>query len=353
MKKHIISILVFLAIILSVQGVYAQASSTEAYDNAKMCYADVKSSSKKSADRNEWEKCIDKFEKVNAAFPTTKRGKDALYSAARLRRELYFKIHDLKDVESAIKLYNQLIREYPKNVLADDALYQIAVLRHKPMMEDDKARLALNHIMENYPKGDMVPKAKILLASLGKPTKVEVAVTPVVANDENISVAEQKEVVTAANKSYLETDVAGPLDGAILSAVDIKEQPQSTTVELNFNRPVAYSLEFTEEGVRTGSSPKLDMTLSYTKPADALAKVLRVDSPYLSSIKMKKRIFGSGSRLLFTMKSGTTYEVLPKKSKISVTFKRSDSAPISQPVVAPSSDETVENSSDLKKKSSQ
>ncbi len=350
MKKQIISFFVLLAFISTVQVVHAQASSTDAYDSAKRCYGNVKSDPTKSSSRKEWEKCIDMFEKVNAAFPSTKRGKDALYSAARLRRELYFKLHDKADVEAAINLYNQLIREYPKSTLADDALYQIAVLRHKPLKQDDKARLALNHLIENYPKGDMRPKAKKLLASLGKPAKTEEAATAVVAAKEEISEEEQKEVKAAANKSYLETDVAGPLDGAVLSAVDIKENPQSTTVELNFSRPVAYSLEFTEQGVRTGSSPKLEMTLSYTKPSEALAKVLQVESNYLSKIKMKKRMFGSGSKLSFVMKPGTTYEVVPTKSKISVNFKMAEGAAIAKPVSATVDEE--KKPQDSKKKSS-
>lgn len=330
MKKVIAIVIAVFAFQVMAADAAAQATASAAYDNARSCYVKLKSDSTKTKERGEWERCINMFEKVNAAFPKEKHGIDALYSAARLRRELYDKQRDTKDIESAIALYNRLVRENPKNSLADDSLYQIAVLRHKPLVQDDRARKALTYLVDNYPNGDMTPKAQKLLSSLGGPLKEGNGGAPSAAEAAEGEILESDEGAAAdvgeaaSNSSPFDADVAGPFDGALLGNLDIDEKDGSTSVSLKFNRAVAYSLEFTEQGRRTGSPPSLELVLSYARPSKALAKDFTVGSPYLDRIKLRSRLLGSGCRLIFVMAPGSTYEVVPKDSQIVVNFRRSD-----------------------------
>jgi len=350
MKKIVIICVTFLVTLVVASDVMAQARASDAYDNARKCYSNVKSSAARAAQRSEWERCIDMFEKVNAAFPKQKRGIDAIYSAARLRRELYDRFRDPQDIEGAIKLYNRVVREYPENSLADDSLYQIAVLRHKPLGQDLRARKALTHLVAEFPGGDMTPKAKRLLASLGGPVESgEKTKTPDKEKIEEEKTIDEVEEISSGTSSPFDADVAGPFERALLTNIDIDEKAGATTVKLKFNRAVAYSLEFTEQGARTKSPPKLELVLSYAKPSKALAKELTVASPYLDRIKLRKRFLGSGSRLVFIMAPGSTYEVIPKDSQIELKFRNTDgSVPAEKlapaDVVQPKEDESKKKS---------
>lgn len=358
MKRLHLILFAFITITAISYNVFAQATAGEAYNRGRRCYSDLKASQAKSSLRQEWEKCVDVFEKVNMAFPKEKKGAEALYSAGRLKREMYYKFRDKSDVEASISLYNKVIKEYPKSTLADDSLYNIAVLRHRPLGQDDRARMAVDFLLKTYPKGDMVGKAKGLKASLGTasaatktasaPTPAEEPVVPAAAasDSEKMEVIEIKE----ETHSPFASDVAGPFDGALLTSIDIGDVSGGTNVDLGFNRSVAYSVEFTETGIRTKSPPKLELTLSYTKPTDALAKELSVKSDYLKAIKVKKRILGSGTKLLFKMKPGTTYELIPKGNRIAVNFRREGSSPPAKTSIVTKSAEPEALALDSKKK---
>jgi hypothetical protein len=327
--KKFFGILFAFALILigTVSVVYAQATAGEAYERGKQCYDDLKLNSNSSAVREEWERCIDIFEKVNMAFPSDADGTKALFSAARLRREMYHRFKNKSDVEAAIELYNKLVKDNPKSTLSDDALYHIAVLRHRPMGEDDRAIKAIDYLLANYPRGDMAGQAKALRVTLSKENIPKKDASPKVASadDEKLEVIQIHE---NGQEDAFAADVAGPFDGAFLTNVEIKDLDGSTRVELGLTKAVGYAVEFTEMGPRTGSPPVLELTLSYVKPTDALTRSPPVSSSeYLQDIKIKRRILGSGIRIVFTMKPGASYEIIPGKENISISFRRGGPPP--------------------------
>ena len=317
-------ILLFFAVFALSRVLFAQASPNEAYAKARKCYVAVKFDSSAVLSRKKWLKCADKFTKMSSAFPNTSRGRDGLFSAARLRREMYIRFGNKTDAIEAMRLYNRLIREYPKSSFSDDALYHIAYMRHKVLGQDNRARVALKYLIANYPKGDMVSRAKVLLSSLKNSTRTESKLTE---SASTVSVAQNADASSSSdsveeknNVSPFSEDVAGPFEGAMLSSIDISNASDSTSVTLLMNRSIPYSVEFTEQGRRTKSPPRLEIVLSYSKPSPALAKVLDLDSPYLKRIKLKKRFLESGSRVIFYMKSGSNYKVKRDGRKLIVSF---------------------------------
>ena len=318
-KKYI---LVLVVLSLTIASVTHAQTAEDTYADARTCYQRLKADTAKLGDRHAWELCINRFEQVNQKFPSNKRGADALYSAARLRRELYYKLRDPNDIQETLKMYNRVIREYPDSSLADDSLYHVAALRHRPLQEDDRARKALGYLLDNYPHGDMAPKAKRLLASLGGQKKLTKNATTGTARTAAAKVAKREP--TPDPKEHFNADVAGPLDKAVLTGVDVQDRADGTTVKLKFTSPVAYTLDYKGQGKRTKSPPKLAVVLSYAQVSKNLAKELSVGSPYLDHIRLRNRIFGSGSKVEFVMPPDASYEVFPKGNEIAVNFKRTD-----------------------------
>lgn len=314
--KRIISLASGLLILgVSCAGL-AQGVAEGEYAQAKKCYIGARA----TKDRARWERCIGLFAEVQKKYPDSASAPQALYSEARLRREMYEKLKDDRDVVAAIDIYNRVIREYPDHYLADDALFQIGRLRHDPLGQDNKARRAFTFLLQRYPDGDMAPKAKEEIEALGEGE----APAPVIKRKNNkgdeASTLRQND---RAGNPFVE-DVAGPFDSATLEAIDIEDGADATTVRLSFSRKVAYSLEFTGLGRRTGSPPRLDALFSHARPSKALAKRLSVASPYLDRIRLKRGILTSGTRMIFVMAPAASYEVIPDGELVTLRFKRGD-----------------------------
>lgn len=275
-------------------SVGAGKNADEEYAKAKACYGELKSDAVKAKEHGEWERCISLFEKFHAKNKDATDSATAAYNAGKLGQELYLRQHRLSDAEDAIKAYNVVVNEYPKNPLADDALYQIGRLRHDPLKQDDKAKCAFTYITENYPNGDMAGKAKEELELLALPRDGAVG----------------------------DGAMAGPRNPAALVSVDVEKGADETKVILNLSRRAAYSVDFTEFGRRTKSPPKLDLLLVYTKPAELLEKKYNVSSPELSNIKVRKDFLKGGTRLIFEMAPNSFYDVDAGGDKITLKFKK-------------------------------
>ncbi len=316
----------------------ARADAGSAYNEARACYQSVKGAP--SIQRAAWEECISKFEGVATEFPKSAKAPSALYSAARLRCELYAHTKDRGDIVAAVKLYNGVIRGYPKNSLADDSLYRVARLRQDPLKEDDRARKAYTYLIQHYPQGDMAPKARAALETMGDVPQAEkaaiataaatnaaatTATTPpagdIIEVDEKPAAATAEDA-EAATQNPFDIQVAGRGSEATLSAIDIAESDTGTTITLTLTRPATYTYEFTGVGPRTQSQPKLDLRLAYTKPSSALGKQLAVGTTFVDRIKMKKQLLGSGVSLLIMLQPSTTYEIVPKGKQIIMRFTR-------------------------------
>jgi N-acetylmuramoyl-L-alanine amidase len=332
----------FIAVMAMANPSHAQESDATSYSKARSCYGRVKKNAE--AERSDWIRCIALFEKVYDVSPGSSDGARALYSAARLRRESYAKYGERNDLLIAIKTYNRVIKDYPKNALADDSLYQVGVLRLNPLKEKDKARRAFTYLIDNYPQSDMVPKAQKMLDSIGgrsaksKPLAASVT-TSAVASPTARATVSQGDSLAAAMASGKAIDPfanepAGAFDHATLTGIDVESNSNSTIVRLKLNRQAAYAMKFTDVGRRTGSPPVLELFVSYVDLTKGLGKKYEVLSSYLRKFKVKKQLLGSGLSLAFTMEPGSEYDVKSIDNDIFVTFGKVG-VPLAAPAARP------------------
>lgn len=114
-----------------------------------------------------WDKCIRQFEEITAAYPRSEQAAKALFSIGRLYQEKYGITREEDDLQKAFRSLNEFIRMYPRDAMADDALYRIAVLRFEKQGDREKAIKALKALLERYPDGDMAPAALEYLEKIG------------------------------------------------------------------------------------------------------------------------------------------------------------------------------------------
>ncbi len=317
-------VLIILAVICSSTSLAASSPRT-AYQSAKKCYHRVTHNRHNKKDRNAWAICIDQFEEIADDFPESSQSPKALFSAAKLRNELYKTLKHKEDARLSIELYNKVVKKYPDHSLSDDSLYHIALLRHDPLSQTDRSKKALNYLISHYPEGDMLAKARTLLATF---EIAQAAKTPV-AESAKYPITE-KEHVVAQNPIDTATTTTNQTMGVVLNDILVSDLADQTTVELIFNDDASYTVEFTEKGLRTKSPPKLALTFTKAIPSDSIERELIIGSPYLNNIHIKSRLWGKGSRIIFELSHDANYKLNTDKKKLILSFKQHKSAKTSK-----------------------
>ncbi|MFH1830771.1 MAG: N-acetylmuramoyl-L-alanine amidase [Pseudomonadota bacterium] len=310
MKNTLITIVTTIALLFSATA-FSQNTQAGEYERGKACYQNLLKQGK-NATNQEWQKCISFFEK----FKTS----SALFSTGRLQQEHYAITHAQTDLEGAIKNFNELIRQFPKSSLADDALYRIGCMRQDLLNQKDRARRSFSYILEKYPDGDMAVHAKARLAALGdepaeeKPAVVQAPIEETEVEETSVI----KEGDLPATKRF--SGMADAFNRATLTGVSIGQSDKGATVELNLDRDVEYSVEYTELGRRTRSPPELDIVLLHAKAAGDLTREATFASAYIASYKIKNLLLSSGIRITFTLTPQTRYEVTKRETGLAIRF---------------------------------
>lgn len=148
------------------------------YQQAKTDMDALRKDKKRSCWREPWEKLEQRFLSVHAAKPSPAIAAGALYRAAACREALARCSHLDKEFQAAISLYTAVREQFPRSALADDALYQAALLSSRELKDTQAALSYLNAQLEAYPQGDMAASGKQLRAELdGSATKETAART--------------------------------------------------------------------------------------------------------------------------------------------------------------------------------
>ena len=161
-------------------------ASAQALEAAKRDWQELKHDCKRSRFRAPWLKVAAEFAAVAKRYPGSPEAPKALFDAGELYEDLSRISWIQDDVDAAVALYGRLGKDFPKDALADDAHLALARIALNRKNDADTARAELKTILKSYPRGDMAPQAKTMLAQLRKgdeaprdeaekPAKVEVA----------------------------------------------------------------------------------------------------------------------------------------------------------------------------------
>jgi N-acetylmuramoyl-L-alanine amidase len=90
-----------------------QAIPKETYINAEACYRDLRANTQKMKYRENWLRCINKFQSVYDKDPDGPWAPAGLFMAATLYQKLYGYSNASDDLESARRIFNQIITRFP------------------------------------------------------------------------------------------------------------------------------------------------------------------------------------------------------------------------------------------------
>ena len=113
-----------------------QATPKDTYINAEACYRNLRENSRKMKYRDNWLRCIDKFQSVYDKDPDGPWAPAGLFMAATLYQKLYGYSHASDDLESAHSIFNQIITRFPGSryqVKASSAIQDMPGSAKKPL----------------------------------------------------------------------------------------------------------------------------------------------------------------------------------------------------------------------------
>ena len=281
------------AIVLSILLPFASYARNPEYNKARKCYYDE--AKPKGSNSRVWDKCIKLFEKSAKGIDE----EAGIYSAARLRREAFYRFSREKDRDEAIRLYNDIIKKYPAGTLAPDSLYRIGTLRQDAFKDKAKAKKAYLYLIEHYPNSSVVPMAKKRLESL-KSKKTSKITSKAKKKDKNVTWANPRDLATL---SWERMDENG-----------------NVVIRFIADKKTRYTFYKIPTGKRTKSPAELVVQFPHTKLYSGLSKKVPLESRWTSKLKVHDNFFSRKITAKFYLKKGAKFSVKHSGADVIVTI---------------------------------
>ncbi len=145
------------------------ANTTESrYKQAKAYHQKIAENSSLASERQNWLAAIRNFRNIYQADESHWLSPSCLFMMARVYQDMYKQFQIPLDLGEAIAYFEDVTSKYPKNRLADDALYEIANIYLNEKNDEKRAVKLFKRLVEKFPEGDMAPAAVSNLNKLDK-----------------------------------------------------------------------------------------------------------------------------------------------------------------------------------------
>jgi N-acetylmuramoyl-L-alanine amidase len=142
------------------------ALAADTYADAVQDFQALSQDAVRANRRDLWIALSERFRRLGESAPSADERVKALWYAARAWEEIARRSHLAMDARRAADAYGQVVSRAPTHRLADDAALNQALLLAK-VGDVGAARSVLEHLIVQFPQGDMVPQARRELARLG------------------------------------------------------------------------------------------------------------------------------------------------------------------------------------------
>ena len=119
-------------------------------------------SAKALADVGNFEGAIEQYNKIMKYYPSDSLASDALLRVCEINRS------KLNNYNKSIQLYQKFIDKYPNNSDTPNAMFMIGYVYANYLEDYPKAKEAYQKFIDNYPEHDLVASAEWELKNMGK-----------------------------------------------------------------------------------------------------------------------------------------------------------------------------------------
>ena len=268
------------------QQVSFAATSKDTYHQAEACYKKLRHSPKKQKYRENWLLCIEKFKAVYRHNPSGSWAPAGLYMAGVLYEELYGRSFKTSDKENAFKVYDLLIKRYPKS-------------KYRQKAENAKRRKALK--------------------------KTPKTTSPKVMPEKNDARAPVDSIETEINKASstqdLNTKESDPGKAGNVEIVGLRywSNPNYTRVVIDADNELSYAHRLLKKDTSINKPQRLYVDLNNSRLGKDIKKHILIDDNLLLDTRAGQ--FSSNQvRVVVDIKSFKTYKIFSLKNPFRIVI---------------------------------
>ena len=255
--------------------------SKKKYVEAEACYKKLLENPKKQKYRDNWQKCIGKFQTSYQHDPTGPWATASLYMAGKLNHELYGHSYKKSDRQNALDIFEDIVARYP------DSQYHAKALDGVRKISPERAR--------------------------------QMASTSDIPSSQTYSARVQKEKSTSVKG--LETPDAEPPvgDTATVTGLRFWSNPRYTRVVIDADRETTYTHNLLKKDPTIHKPRRLFVDIDRSRLGKNIEKFIPIHDNLLSNVRAGQNTFDS-VRVVIDIKSSETYKIFSLKNPFRVVI---------------------------------
>ncbi len=279
-----------------------------AYMHAINCYNNLPKAPQKKSLKS-WYKCISLFENVYLTYPTSYEAPAARYMAGIIHYRIYKTIKKKKELQSTIKEYRAIVRDYPFDPICEQALFELGRIYETQGKKRDAIN-AYKKLLSLFPHGKKSKKAKERLNRL-------------VTSSSNYNSHTKIKIVKTASRPSI-----------VLKNIRHWSSKDYTRVVADLTGPVRYRWGLLPENKKLGLPPRLFIDLENTilqvkesqfpLPKNRLLLRIRIAQHDANTVRMVLDLKSLGKHKIFSLRdpSRVVIDIFAKKPHLIETHKK-------------------------------
>jgi len=118
--------------------------------------------------RRDYQRVIDSYRRVYFGAPTSSKGDASVVAVAELEVEMGRRFDDNQILQSAVKQYEFLRKEYPGSKYRFDALFTIGEIYKDDLDDPEEAKATFEEFLHRYPRSRLAEEARQAIAELNQ-----------------------------------------------------------------------------------------------------------------------------------------------------------------------------------------
>jgi N-acetylmuramoyl-L-alanine amidase len=308
--------------------VYARVLHGDAWARQKFAVAEHMREAlngRPSADRSphDYQRVIDAYRRVYYGSPTASKADPSVVAVAELQVEMGRRFNDDDILRSAVKQLEFLRREYPGSKYRFDALFTIGQIYKEDLDDAAKARPAFEEFLRRYPRNRLADDAQSAIAELDQQAEAAHQAAAKKEKSDRISKqAKRSTSVEATNSKNPDSNADKHGTYARVTGVRHWSTPNYTRVAIDVEQDVKFDSERLEHPER------IFFDLQDTKLASTLlGKTFDVEDGFLKKIRVAQFMPGR-ARIVLEVNDSSEYNafLIPNPSRLIIDIHGKHSA---------------------------
>src|ERR1700745_2378103 len=147
-------------------GRHGDAWAREKFARAERMREALNGRPAKQRTRRDYQRVIDSYRRVYFGAPTSSKGDASVVAVAELQVEMGRRFDDNQILQSAVSQYEFLRKEYPGSKYRFDALFTIGEIYKDDLDDPEEAQVTFEQFLRKYPRNRLADDARQAIAEL-------------------------------------------------------------------------------------------------------------------------------------------------------------------------------------------